>query len=274
MRRFEALLVLVLALAGARSSAQTLEDVLRRHAEARGGLARLRSVQTLRLTGIVQPPGLPEAPIVLELMRPGRMRTTIGVGGHDGVRAFDGTIGWVLPPIPGERPRLMDDEDLAEARAQADVDLSPLIDPAAKGYGVELIGRDRLPAGETFRLRVRGGDLPERILHLDVRSHLVVRTEERRSIDGRPVDFVTEVGDYRQRSGLAYPHRLETGPRASAERQRLVFRLIEVNPPIDAGRFSPPSPPEQVHPDPAGGSRSSQLSPRRTARPTPAAPGR
>ena len=43
-------------------------------------------------------------------------------------------------PLPGERPRPMGPDEAAEARAQADVDLSPLVDAAAKGYSVELGG--------------------------------------------------------------------------------------------------------------------------------------
>lgn len=235
---------LVATLVAATAPAQTVEDVVRRYLEARGGLAKLRAVQTLRLRGTVELPGLPPAPFTLELKRPFRMRTEFTVDGRIGVRAYDGRVAWAQPPVPGEPPRPMNAEDAAEAKAQADVDLSPLVDSAAKGLSVELLGRDRLPGGETFRLVVRGGGLPPRTLQLDTRSHLVVRTEERRSVEGREQDFVTEVGDYRAESGLVFPHRMEVGPKGSAERQRVVIRSVEVNPPLDDARFSMPvSPP-------------------------------
>jgi outer membrane lipoprotein-sorting protein len=233
---------LVVGLVASAASAQTVDDVVRRYLEARGGLAKLRAVQALRLSGTVELPGMPATPFTLELKRPSKMRTEITIEGHQGVRAFDGRTAWAQPPVPGEPPRPMAPEEAAEARAQADVDLSPLVDAAAKGYTVELLGRDRLPGGETWKLLVRGRDEPARTLQLDARTHLVVRTEERRTVEGKEVDFVTEVGDYRTESGLVFPHRIELGPKGSSERQRLVIRSVEVNPPLDEARFSMPSP--------------------------------
>jgi len=232
---------LVLLAAGASSSAQTVDDVVRRYLEARGGLARLRTVLSLRFTGTMELPGV-SAPFVLELKRPDRMRTEFTVEGRTGVRAFDGRTAWELLPLPGERPRPMSPEDAAEARAQADVDLSPLVDPTAKGYTVELVGHDRLPGGGTWKLIVRGKEGPPRTMYLDARTHLVVQTVDTRDVDGKEVEFVTEIGDYRSVGGLAFPYRFEVGPRGSAERQRLAVDRVEINPPLEDARFAMPVP--------------------------------
>jgi len=220
--------------------AQTVDDVVRRYLEARGGLAKLRGVQSLRLSGTMELPGV-SAPYVLELKRPGRMRTEFTVEGRKGIRAWDGRTAWEQLPLPGEAPRLMSPEDAAEARAQADVDMSPLVDAAAKGYAVELEGRDRLPGGDTWKLVVRGKEGPPRTMHLDTRTHLVVQTLDRRQVDGQPVEFVTEIDDYRSVGGLVFPHRMEVGPRGSPERQRLLLQKVEINPPLDDARFTMPA---------------------------------
>ncbi|HSD66871.1 MAG TPA: hypothetical protein VLF95_09230 [Vicinamibacteria bacterium] len=226
-------------LAASALPAQTVDDVVRRYLEARGGLARLRAVRSLRLSGTMELPGV-SAPFVLELKRPGKMRTEFTVEGRRSIRAWDGRTAWEQLPLPGEPPRLMDPEEAAEARAQADVDLSPLVDAAAKGFTVELEGRDRLPGGDTWKLVVRGRDGPPRTMHLDTRSHLVVETIDRRMVEGREVEFVTEIGDYRPVGGLVFPHRMEVGPKGSPERQRLVVRSIEIDPPLDDARFAKP----------------------------------
>jgi hypothetical protein len=229
---------LLIALASA-SPAQTVDDVVRRYLEARGGLAKLRSVQSLRLTGTMELPGV-SAPFVLELKRPGKMRTEFTVEGQKGIRACDGRTAWEQLPLPGERPRPMSPEDAGDARAQADVDFSPLVDAAAKGFTVELVGRDRLPGGETWKLVVRGKEGPPRTMHLDARTHLVVQTLDRRTLDGQEVEFVTEVSDYRPVGGLVFPHRIDVGPKGNPERQRLAIQRVEINPPLDDARFAMP----------------------------------
>jgi len=236
-------ITLALPLVASSAHAQTVDDVVRRYVEARGGLAKLHAVQGLRLTGTLELPGV-SVPYVLELKRPNKMRTEITVEGQKGIQAFDGRTAWKQLPLPGEGPRPMDPDEAADARAQADVDMSPLVDAAAKGFTVELEGRDRLPGGDTIKLLVQGKDGPPRTMHIDTRTHLVVETLDRRDVDGKPVEFVTEIGDYRAVEGLVFPHRLEVGPRdAPDQRQRLVLEKVEVNPPLDDARFSmPPAP--------------------------------
>jgi len=63
---------------GALAHAQTVEDVVRRYLDARGGIVKLRSVQTLRLSGTMELPGV-SAPFTLDLKRPNRMRTEFTV---------------------------------------------------------------------------------------------------------------------------------------------------------------------------------------------------
>ena len=199
------------------ASAQTVEQVIARYLQARGGLERIRAVQSLR------------------------MRTEFEVQGRRVVRAFDGRKGWTVLPVPGlDRPRLMPEDESRDAREQADVDLSPLVDSAAKGYQVELVGRERVDGRDSYRLLVRAADGAERALLLDAKTALAVRSEEKRMMEGTLQEFVSLIGDYRPVAGLVFPHSIEVGPRGSAERQRLTFERIEVNPPLDDARFAMP----------------------------------
>jgi hypothetical protein len=231
-------ILLVLAARGA--AAQTVDDVVRRYLQARGGVERLRTVQALRLSGTMEIPGVPPAPFVMELKRPRLMRTEFTVEGRTGVRAYDGRSGWAQLPLPGARPGPMSPEDAAEARDQADVDLSPLVDAAAKGLAIELVGKDRIPGGETWRLVVRSPASPPRTIHLDTKTSLTIASEETRTVDGQPVDFVTHVGDYRTVQGVSFPFRIEVGPKGALDRQKLLLTKVEVNPPIDDTRFAMP----------------------------------
>jgi hypothetical protein len=228
------------ALAAVSASAQTVDQLLARYVTARGGLSRIRAVNALRFTGQLTL-GEITTPLVLELKRPHQMRTEFQVQGHRAVRAFDGEKGWVILPVPGlDAPRLMPEDESREAREQADVDLSPLIDSVAKGYAVELAGRETRDDHEYWKLVVKARDGTPRSVFLDPKTYLAVRNEEQRVLDGQLQDFVTLIGDYRPVGGLFFPHLLEVGPKATTERQRVVFEKVEINPLLDDARFAFP----------------------------------
>jgi hypothetical protein len=242
MKRAALALILVFAACG--TGAETVDEVVAQYLRARGGAERLRGVSTLRLTGRMSMPGL-EAPLVLELKRPHKVRTEFTVDGQTAVRAYDGEVAWTLLPVPDASPQLVPPDQADELRAQADVDLSPLVDSQSKGFTVALAGRESLPGGEAWKLVVSGGAGPPRSLFVDVDSHLVVRTEEVRTQEGREVPMVTEVGGYRTVDGLVYPHQLRSGPRDDPESwQSVEIERIDINPPLDDARFSPPELPE------------------------------
>lgn len=236
--------VLVLsALAGppAVAFAQTADQVIARYLQARGGTERVHGVETLRLTGKMTLPGV-EAPLVLELKRPNRMRTEFVFQGKTGVRAYDGRNAWMILPLLGlDQPQPMSPEDARDAREQADVDLSPLVDSQAKGFTVELLGREIALGKESFKIQVRSRDGQVRTMYLDAKSYLVTRIEETRQIEGKGEEFETLLGDYRTVVGLVFPHVIEVGPRRGDDRQKFIFEKIEVNVPIDDARFATPA---------------------------------
>jgi hypothetical protein len=237
------MLVLALVLGACGTGAETVDEVVAQYLRARGGAERLRGVQTLRMTGKLVLPGI-EVPLVLELKRPDKVRTEFTVEGRPSIRAYDGQVAWVLPPVPGAPPQPVPPDQAQELKAQADVDLSPLVDSEAKGFTVDLAGRESLSDGEAWKLVVLGGAEPPRSLYVSVDSHLVIRTEEVRTVEGKELPFVSEIGDYRTVDGLVYPHRLRSGPRDDPESwQTVAIDRIDVNPPLDDARFSPPEAP-------------------------------
>lgn len=231
---------LSLTLAGG-AGAQTLDEVIAKNLEARGGLERLKSMSSVRMKGSMSMgPGM-EGPFTLELRRPSAMRAEFDVDGRTAVQAFDGKRGWSLPPVPGAEAEPIPDEDAEQIAAQADFD-GQLVDWKAKGHRVELLGREKLGEREVFRLHVTRKDGGTTDLLLDTTSFLEVRSESRRVVRGETVEFVSTIGDYREVNGLMVPHSIESGPRGSRRTQRLVFETIEFDVPLDDARFRMPPP--------------------------------
>ncbi len=232
----------VLALAGPRLGAQTVDEIIAKNVAARGGLEKVKAVQSLRMTGTIAiGPGM-HAPLLLEIKRGGRMRSEVTVDGKVGVQTFDGTSGWAFMPFMGQtEPQPLPAEAVKDAQEQADLD-GPLVDYRTKGHRVDLVGKDQAAGVDAYRLRVTLKSGSVRDIWIDAASWLEIRGEGSRTMDGRVVESETTLSDYREVGGLQLPHRVEGGPKGRSEKQALVISKIEVDPVIDDGRFGKPTP--------------------------------
>ena len=88
--------------------AQTVDEIINAYLKARGGLAKLRSVQTERFTGTVTfVPGV-EGPFFVERKRPLKMRMEMTLNSQTLIRVYDGNraAGCTIPSLlmPPLRP--------------------------------------------------------------------------------------------------------------------------------------------------------------------------
>jgi outer membrane lipoprotein-sorting protein len=233
------LLTLAAAALALPAGAQTVDELIARNVEARGGLDKMKAVRTLRMTGkMTMGPGM-EAPISLELKRPASIRMEFTVQGMTGVQAFDGKTGWSIDPFGRKDPEPMSAEDLKEVEEQADID-GPLVDYGAKGHAVELVGKEKVEGSDAYKLKVtlKGGDV--RYVYLDADSCLEIRAESKRMIRGSEVEVESTIGDYKEVAGLLFPHSIQNGAKGRPEKQNIIVDKVEVNPALDDGRFSMP----------------------------------
>ena len=79
--------ILMLALP---ASAQTADEIIAKNLQAKGGVDKLKSIATLRMSGTMTVEPGRDAPFVMELKRPNQMRVDITVQGRTMTQAFDG----------------------------------------------------------------------------------------------------------------------------------------------------------------------------------------
>jgi hypothetical protein len=235
-------MALALGLApGPRLAGQTVDEVVARHLEARGGVQKIHRLDTIRMTGTISfGPGDP-APFALEMKRPNRMRTEFNFQGSVGVQAFNGQKAWTVLPMAGKtEPEFLPAEVAREAAEQADIE-GPLVDAASKGHKVELVGREKVEGRDCFKLMVTFKSGGVRYSYIDSVSFLEVKAEGRRMGGGDEVLLETFYRDYRDVDGLKIAHMVEAGPAKRPEKQKIVIEKVEVNVPLDDARFERPS---------------------------------
>ena len=222
------------------AAAQTLDEIIAKNIEARGGMQALKAANTMRMSGrMTVGPGL-EAPFVLEQKRPNRMRLDITFQGMTGTQAYDGGSAWMVMPFMGKKdPEKVPDEEAQAFSEQADFD-GILVDYKDKGHTVELLGKEPVEGSEAYKLKVTLKDGAIRYIYLDADAFLEIRTEGKRKIRGSEVEGESSIGDYKEVAGLMMPHAVESGAKGSPQKQKITIDQIEINVPIDDARFVMP----------------------------------
>lgn len=221
--------------------AQTVDEVIAKANAARGGLDKMKAVQSIRMKGrMTMGPGL-EVPITIEMKRPRNARMEFTLQGMTGVQAYDGQQAWGISPMGSQKPEPLPPEMAKDLDNQADID-GPLVDYKAKGHQVELVGKEKIEGSDAWKLKVtlKSGDV--QYIFLDADSYLEIRNESKRTIRGSEVELETTVGDYKEVGGLLFPHSIQSGAKGRPEKQSFAFQSIEVNPAIDDARFKMPAP--------------------------------
>jgi outer membrane lipoprotein-sorting protein len=219
----------------------TVDSIVADYVRARGGLEKIRSVQTLRQTGrAIAEPGR-EAPVLRELKRPNKIRFEFTVQGITAVYVSDGNQGWQVSPFEGDlTPRPLPEEAVMEAMEQADIE-GPIVDWKLKGHKLELAGTEVVNGREAYKLKLtlKSGDV--RFDYIDVKSHYLVRTESTRQIRGQDVQLQTTFTEHKKAAGVLFPRSVEVEAAGRPKRLRVVVDKIEVNPPLSDARFTMPS---------------------------------
>jgi outer membrane lipoprotein-sorting protein len=232
--------VALAVLMAAPAAAQTVDDILAKNADAKGGVAKMKAVKTMRATGKVTiGPGM-EAPIILEQKRPKMVRVEVTVQGLTIVQSYDGASGWMLNPMSGRKdPEPMPSEMVKNIEEQADMD-GPLIDYKDKGNKVELLGKEKAEGADCYKVKVtlKSGDT--RTYFIDAENFLEVKVEAKTTVRGTETEGDTIIGDWKEVAGMMMPFSIDSGQKGAPARQKITLEKIEVNPALDDARFKMP----------------------------------
>jgi len=252
--------------------------IVEKNVAARGGLQAWRAVQTMSMEGklgaggnrraTVAVPipdkkssrvGLPtrpteevQLPFMMELERPGKMRMELQFNGQTAVQVYDGANGWKLRPFLNRlvvEPYTAEEKKMSSLQAYVD---GYLVDYAAKGTQIELVGREKVEDRDTYKLKLtmKNGQA----IHdwIDAQTFLEAKVEgQPRRLDGvyHPVEVYYR--DYRPVSRLQIAHILETKvlPVARTAQgfkdplvptEKIIIEKVVVNPKLAESRFSKP----------------------------------
>lgn len=222
--------------------AQTLDEIIARALEARGGAARIRALRSQSLTGTITLGKEPPGRIHVEMKRPGKMREEVTLGGKQMIRVTDGTAGWSWTQDPSGKAidlQPLPAEAIGNMASSADLD-GPFLDYKARGNRIELVGRAEVEGRCALKLTIHPKDRPDRIDYLDCQSYLPVKWTGKLRFEGKEWTLESYFRDYRNVKGLAYSFLIDSLTVGADQAQKLVFQTIDADPDLNDNRFSKP----------------------------------
>jgi hypothetical protein len=228
--------VLLASLAGA----QTVDEIIAKNIQARGGLEKLKAVKTLRMTAKINDGGF-RATILQENQRPNRIRQEFIIQGMAEVEAYDGKTAWQVSPFEGRKdPNLLSADDTKHLVEDADID-GQLVDYRNKDHRAELIGHDSVEGTDCYKVKLTLSNSDVRYYYIDTDSFLELKIETERTIRGTVQYNETMLGDYEQVNGVYYPFAYDSGQKGSPFHTRVTVEKVEINVPLGDARFSMPT---------------------------------
>ncbi len=221
---------------------ETVDSLVAKNIEAKGGADALRALQSLRLKGkMLVDQGQVECAYLQTKKRPGEVRTEATLQGMTMVQAYDGAQGWKISPFGGRKdPEKMSADDTKSLMEDAEID-GPLVDWKAKGSTVDYLGTEDVEGTLAHKLKVvrKNGDV--NYVYLDPDHFLEIRILTQRVEQGAQVETETDLGDYEKIAGVFIPFSIETGRKGSTDKQKIVLEKADANVPVDDAVFHFPS---------------------------------
>jgi hypothetical protein len=219
--------------------AQTVDEIIAKNIQARGGLDKLRAIKTLRVTAKLSQGGF-RAAFVQENKRDDKVREEVIIQGLAQIQAYDGHAAWQINPFGGRKdPELMSQDDSRSLILDADLE-GPLVDYKRKGHQAELVGHDAVEGTDCYKIKLtlKNGDV--RYYYLDADSYLEIKFETQSKVRGAVQYNDTLLGDYEQVEGVYFPFSIETAETGTDNWTRFTVEKIEPNVSMEDTRFSLP----------------------------------
>jgi outer membrane lipoprotein-sorting protein len=221
----------VLALGPLALVAQTADEIVAKSLAARGGLEKLKAVQSERVTGRIISGRGDGSRFVVELKRPGKMRMELTQNAKTITRIYNGQYeGWIVNPKGGQAEVVpMTVNEIKDIQKDADFD-GPLLD----------YNKEKIKGQSVYKLRVAVKDEDVRYYYFDAASFLLVKWEGTRMNDGKEVGVESFFHDYRDIHGLKIAFEIISRTPGTRLKQKIILDTVEINAALHDSRFRKP----------------------------------
>ncbi len=219
------------------ANSQTLDEVIQKNIEARGGVENWQAVKSLKMEGTYTSFSTPH-PFTIHRKRPGFYRFEHFLSSKPVTCTFDGESAWWINPWYGETDATsIPAPDSLVTLREKEFD-NVFWNYREKDIAVELLEKGDVDGQECYKLKVTHQNNVEETWYIDSASFLEIKMEGETYDFGRKVNLVMYFDDFRETGGVLMPYYVE---QEFGTRHR-VFEInaITTNPNIEDSIFTMP----------------------------------
>src|SRR5215831_17758562 len=219
------------------AAAQTADEIIEKHLAALGGRAALNNLKSRSVKGTITvstPGGNLTGTIEALNEVPNKSRTfiqldltSLGLGKVVQDQRFDGTSGYVLDTMQGNRDITGDQLEVMK-NAQFP---NPLLNYKEMGATVELAGKEKVGDRDAYVLIGKPKTGPVIRYYIDAETYLPIRSVMKIMVRGTEVEQTTETSDFREVDSVKVPFRIKTT--SSLQTVLVTITQVEQNKQID-----------------------------------------
>lgn len=215
------------------SSAQSLDEIVKKHVDAIGGLANWDKIKSIKLDGVMKQGG---SDIIIHIYQIDKVasRQEIEAMGLKGYNIVTTKEGWSFMPFQGQaKPEPMTEDDVKNS--QDDLNLKDeFITYKELGKKLELLGKEDMEGIECFKIKMTDKDGQETTYFMDVESFYVIKAVVKMTSNGK--EYTNEIiysNFEKLPEGIVYPMSINSGWGTTD------ITKVEINPSIDENLFKP-----------------------------------
>lgn len=235
--------------------AQPVDEIISKYMVTRGGKEKLMSLKSIYMEGSREMMG--NEVTVRVIKEQGKLsRTEFDMAGATGFSLITEKEGWNFFPMRAQTPNQLPAEAVANMQGELDI-AGPLVDYAAKGHKLELIGTDSADGKKCFKLKLTPKTGREINYWIDANSYLLIQSSTKGGGGGRrnpgnpgndgnqtpreQPEILTLYNDYKMVDGILFAHNIEIkNPNGQGRGGGgTTFDKIEINRPVDAKYYKP-----------------------------------
>ncbi len=217
--------------------AQSVDDIINKYVEARGGKEKLNAIKSLYMEGSREMMGS-EVAVKVTMVQGKLFRNDFEFGGTSGFTIVTPTQGWSYIPMRSQSVDPVPADMLKTMQGQLDI-AGPLIDYAAKGNKVELQGKETIDGKEAYKVQLTTADGKGSTYYFDTKTNLLIQTKQmRQGMNGKETEVITNYSDYKSFDGIMFPQTV-ANPGSGPMGGSTTFDKIELNKIIDESQYKP-----------------------------------